>query len=234
MSRGNYTATAPTLADGENWPLRLDSAGKLLVSAAVDINAADLQIGAVEIKNATDDTRATVGANGLQVETRGAAAHDAAISGNPIRIGARALAANYTAVATGDAADLVSTLVGALIVKPYALPELDWQYAAASGGITDTSDVEVKAAAAGLKHYVTGCQVVNTDATVGTELVIKSAATVIFRIFVPASLASVSQPMPSNIQFPNPVRTVANEALNIAAITTSAQLYVNLQGYTAP
>ena len=37
---------------------------------AVNLETADIEIGAVEIKNATDDTRATVGANGLHVEVR--------------------------------------------------------------------------------------------------------------------------------------------------------------------
>lgn len=36
----------------------------------VDLNAADIEIGAVEIKNSTDDTRATVGADGLYADIR--------------------------------------------------------------------------------------------------------------------------------------------------------------------
>jgi len=36
----------------------------------ITVNTGDIQIGAVEIKNSTDDTRATVGVNGLYVETR--------------------------------------------------------------------------------------------------------------------------------------------------------------------
>lgn len=42
-----------------------------VVSATpISLNVGDLQIGAVEIKNATDDTRAVVGANGLYVDVR--------------------------------------------------------------------------------------------------------------------------------------------------------------------
>lgn len=36
----------------------------------VTVNASDIEIGAIEIKNSTDDTRATVGANGLYVDVR--------------------------------------------------------------------------------------------------------------------------------------------------------------------
>jgi len=113
-------------------------------------------------------------------------------------------------------------------------PTSSWQHAAASGGITDTNDVVVKAATPELRHYVKSCQVVNTDATVGTEFVIKDGSTVIFRIFVPQSIAAVTQPMPSNLRFSPPLKTTAGAALNVAAITTSAQLYANLQGFTAP
>ena len=37
---------------------------------SVTLSTGDVEIGAVEIKNATDDTRATVGANGLYVDVR--------------------------------------------------------------------------------------------------------------------------------------------------------------------
>ena len=44
-----------------------DSVYEILLASNVTLVAGDLQIGAVEIKNSTDDTRATVGANGLAV-----------------------------------------------------------------------------------------------------------------------------------------------------------------------
>jgi hypothetical protein len=54
--------TTPTI-------LEVDPAtGELLVKTSV--NVGDIQIGAVEIKNSTDDTRATVGTNGLYVDIR--------------------------------------------------------------------------------------------------------------------------------------------------------------------
>jgi len=162
----------------------------------------------------------------------GVAAHDAVISGNPVRIAGRALTANYTAVASGDVADFVTTLVGALITKPYAIPEQDWYYAAASGGITNTTDVVLSAAAgAGLRRYLTSISIQNASATVATEVVIKDGATVIYRGYVgtQALLNSVV-----NVTFPSPLKTTANTALNVACITTGAQVYVNAQGYTAP
>ncbi|MER9056412.1 hypothetical protein [Mesorhizobium sp. M0910] len=160
----------------------------------------------------------------------GAAAHDAAISGAPLRGGARALTANYTAVQTGDAADLVATLVGALIQKPFSIPEADWSYAAASGGEVGTADVPVKAAAAaGLRNYMTWLSAENVHATVDTEIVVKDGSTVIYRGFLKALGVG-----PLRISFPSPLKSTAATALNVANITTGAQVYFNCGGYVAP
>ncbi len=159
----------------------------------------------------------------------GQAAHDAAISGNPVRVGARALTANYAAVGTGDVADLVATLVGALITKPYAIPEAEWSYAAAAGGIVNTTDVVAKAAAgAGLRNYLIAFQVRNANAT-ATEFVIKDGSTVIWRGHLPASMTGSME-----VELPIPLKSSANAALNVACITTGAQVYFNAQGYVAP
>jgi hypothetical protein len=160
----------------------------------------------------------------------GNVAHDAAIAGNPVRIAGRALTANYAAVATGDVADLITTLYGALIQKPYAIPESDWSYAAAAGGIINTTDVPVRAAgAAGIRNYVTSATFSNASATVATEVVIKDgASTVLWRGFLPANAANVA------VTFPNPLRGTAATAVNVACITTGAAVYANLQGYIAP
>lgn len=159
----------------------------------------------------------------------GQAAHDAAITGNPVRTAGRALTANYTAVATGDTADIVTTLVGAQVTKPFSIPESDWTYAAASGGIVNTTDVVAKAAAgAGLRNYVTSFQFRNANAT-ATEVVIKDGSTVIWRGYASASMAA-----PEDVVLNTPLKTTANAALNVACITPGAQLYFNAQGYVAP
>ena len=120
-------------------------------------------------------------------------------------------------------------------IREIVSPGTNWQYAAASGGIVDTADNVLKAAgAAGIKNYLTHIDIINTDATVGTEVVVKSAATVIWRTFIPASLAAVTQPVPVSFNFPTPLQSAAAEALNVAAITTSGQVYVNATGYQAP
>jgi hypothetical protein len=158
----------------------------------------------------------------------GQSAHDAVIAGNPVRLAGRALTAAYTSVATGDTADLITTIQGVVITRPYQIPELEWSYAAASGGITNTTDVALAAAAgAGLRRYVTSIGISNASA-VATEVVLKDGATVIWRGYVAASA-----PL-THIDFSNPLKTSANAALNVACITTSSAIYINAQGYTAP
>lgn len=103
-----------------------------------------------------------------------------------------------------------------------------WSYAAGSGGITNTSDVTLVAAAGvGKSNYLTSLQVMNSSAT-ATELVIKSgASTVLWRARVGASMIQ-----PVSIEFARPLISANNEALTAACITGSTVTYVNAQGYT--
>lgn len=174
-------------------------------------------------------TAPSVSLTGTTNSIQGQTSHDGAISGSPIRVGARAVTTNYTAVSSGDAADLVSTLVGALITKPYSIPENDWTYAAASGGIVNTTDVAIKAAAgAGIRNYLTGMDIRNSHASVATEVVIKDGSTVIWRGQFNANSGM------TNVVFETPLKSTANTALNAACITTGASVYVNARGYVAP
>ena len=163
-----------------------------------------------------------------QVQAVGQAAHDAVIAGAPVRVGARALSAAYTTVATGDQADLITTLQGVLVTRPWQIPELEWSYASAAGGVINTTDVVLAAAAgAGLRRFIVSMSLSNNSAT-ATEVVLKDGATIIWRGHLPANA-----PM-SEIVFENPLKTTANAALNFACITTAAAVYVNAQGFTAP
>lgn len=112
------------------------------------------------------------------------------------------------------------------VVQP-ALAGNFWSYAGATGGITNTSDVAVKAAAgAGVRNFLCSLQVSNS-AAVASEIVVKDGATVIWRGYVPASMTTmVSVPMSPCL------RGTANTALNVAMITTGTATRVSAQGYT--
>jgi hypothetical protein len=143
-------------------------------------------------------------------------------------LAATGYSANPVAVTTARGVDLLATLIGAIVTKPYAIPEADWTYAGPLAGIATGSDTAVQAAAgAGIRRYVTGMQVQNASAT-ATEFQIRDGVTPVWRALLPANLG------PTNIDFPTPLRTTANAALNIQAVTASAVVIANLQGFTAP
>jgi hypothetical protein len=123
----------------------------------------------------------------------------------------------------------ISTIDGRQITRLNSIPENEWQYAAASGGITNTTDVALVAAqGAGIKNYLTGLSVANANAT-ASEIVIKDgASTVIWRMYLAANAPIQS------IRFSTPLQSTANTALNVACITTGTQTYISAQGYKAP
>jgi hypothetical protein len=153
----------------------------------------------------------------------GVGGHDAVISGFPLRIAGRAATANYTAVANGDTADVITTTVGAQISKPYAIPEAGFN---ASLALTTTTAVAIAAAAgAGIKRHLTALQAINTGAAV-TELIILDGATERWRFTLPVN-------DPVLIQFPTEITATANTALN-ANLSVAGTVRANFQGYTAP
>ena len=117
-------------------------------------------------------------------------------------------------------------------------PKLTWSYAPISGGIVDTADVTLTPApeTAGHRNYVTSIQILNTDATVGSEVVVKDGTTVIWRGYAQHSVAAVSQPGMVSIVFPGRGlrQPSVNSPLTAACITTSTQTYLNAQGYIGP
>lgn len=157
--------------------------------------------------------------------SNGQAAHDAAIAGSPHRVAGRAVTANYAAVATGDTADVITTLVGAQITKPYAIPEAEWSF---TGALTTTSDVAVQTAAgAGLKRHVTWVQATNTGGSgTSVDVLIRDGTTTRLQFTVPGS-QSVDFALPTGIPL------TANTALNVQ-LSAAGTVRFNALGYTAP
>ncbi|RWE56035.1 hypothetical protein [Mesorhizobium sp.] len=103
-----------------------------------------------------------------------------------------------------------------------------WRYAAAAGGEIGTADVSVKAAVVGQRNHMTWLTAVNAHATVDTEILVKDGATVLYRGFVKAAGGRL------DIEFRSPLSSSVNTALNVANVTTGAQVYFNCGGYVAP
>lgn len=155
----------------------------------------------------------------------GAAAEDTAAAGSPVQVAGKVRTANLATLVAGDVAALTQTSSAQVLVKDGHLPELDWVYAAASGGIVNTTDVAAKAAAgAGLRNYIYGAQIKNANAVAG-EFVIKDGAAVLWRGHLAANMLNAEE-----LNFKPPLKGTANTAVNIACITTGQQVYANLQG----
>lgn len=125
----------------------------------------------------------------------------------------------------GTGSDLTMTTSGALVIKPYSPPDADWLFAAPAGGIVNNTAVVLKAAATGLRQYMTGFDVFNAHTSVATEIVVLDGATVIWRTLLPPGGRLAPD-------FNVPLRSTAGAALSIQALT-AAQIYVNAAGYSA-
>lgn len=157
------------------------------------------------------------------VAAAGTVAVDAAI-GNPVTAGLRASNVNIAPMsAAGDSVGWMGTMIGAGIVKPYALPEAQFD---ASLALTSTTAVPIAtAAAAGLKRHLVAGQVINTGAS-AVELIILDGSTERWRLTLP-----VNVPVP--LDFPVHINVTAATALN-AALSAAGTVRANFQGYTAP
>lgn len=146
-----------------------------------------------------------------------------------VRVGVVARTSNLAAQTSGVLTDPTATAIGVPVEKPFSIPELDWLYAAASGGITDTANYQVIAAqATGIRNYVTRLNCKNASASVATEFVVKDGTTTVMDREHLGAGDRVA------VSFPTPLRGSAATAVNIAAITTGAQIYCNIGGYGAP
>ena len=119
----------------------------------------------------------------------------------------------------GDTAGAAAGSAGGIVLRP-------WSNAAAAGGITNTSDVTLVAAAgAGKSNYLTSIQLHNKSAT-ATEVEVKSGSTVLWRGYAPASGVG-----PVTVPFGTPLASAADTALTAACVTTSSATLINAQGF---
>lgn len=200
---GKYNASIPIFTDGNRADLQVNTRGSVRTA---------IMIGGTEV----------AGTNGGNVE---------GIAASGI-IGLYTLSIGYVS----DAGATVYRTRGdtnGLVSQPYAMTASRWQYAAASGGITNTTAaVTLKAAAgASIRNYITGLQISADALGVATEIIINDGAggTVLWRGKVQtAGLAAIT------IDFPVPLKGTANTLLEFATVTATVTggVYVNAQGFT--
>jgi len=170
------------------------------------------------------------------VKVVGQSAEGTSVGSYPIAIACEGRTSSKTSVATGQVIRPISTVDGRQIVRLNSIPENEWQYAAASGGITNTTTAVtlVAAQAAGIRNYLTNLQLSSDALGAATEIAIRDGAggTVLWRSKIGiAGIAGVS-----NIQFSDPLKSTAATLLEVVTLTASVTggVYVNAQGYIAP
>lgn len=129
---------------------------------------------------------------------------------------------------TGHRAAVRESVPLPTLTQPFVAPASRWQFAGATGGITNTTAVAIAAAGgAGVRNYVTAIQYFNS-AAVASEIEIRDGVTAIWRGYAPASMTQ-----PVSITFNSPLRGTANTAVNVAVLTTATATRVSAQGYVS-
>lgn len=174
----------------------------------------------------------------LTIEARlgGYANEGAAITNQPVPIALEGRTSSKTSVTSGQAVRPISTVDGRQVIRLNSIPENEWVYAAASGGIanTNTAVTLVAAQAAGIRNYLTNLQISSDVLGAATEIAIRDGAggTVLWRGKIgTAGIAGVS-----TIQFSDPLKSTAATLLEVVTLSASVtgSVYVNAQGYIAP
>lgn len=157
------------------------------------------------------------------VVVAGQGAEDTTAAGNAVRTGGRVRTSHPTSFAGNDAADVTMTTAAALVVRPYSVPEADWN---ASLALTATAAAALQTAAgAGLKRHITALQAINTGAAL-VDLILLDGTTERWRLPLPVNVPVV-------VDLPNGLVVTANTALN-ANLSAAGTVRLNAQGYTAP
>jgi hypothetical protein len=164
-------------------------------------------------------------ASGKAVPTQGEAAHDAAVTGNPVLGGGEARTSDGTPVTSGDVVRTLHDTLGKQVVLQGAVHDLQ------SNGLTNftnTTGADVIAAAgSGIKIAVTSVLVVNAHATVGTKVSIRDGTT--------AKITGYAAPLGGGFNLSAGGRplfiTTANTAVTAICATTSSDTDVSISGY---
>lgn len=190
------TPATSSSTDGDYQPLKTDSVGRLHVNGS-----------------------------GVNQPVVGAAAHDAAVSGNPCLAGMEARTAVGTAVQSGDVVRAQADVFGKQVVILGALHEE--QLNGLTNYTTNSGADLIAAQGAGIKIAVTSVLVTNAHATVGTKVSIRDGTT--------ARITGYAAPAGGGFALNAGGRplfiTAANAALTAICGTTGADVDVSVSGY---
>ncbi len=157
-------------------------------------------------------------------------------STNPVAIGLEGRTSSKASVSNGTLVRPIATVDGRQIVRLDAIPENEWSYVAASGGITNTTTAVGLAAGAGsgVRNYITSLQISSDTLGTATEVVIRDGVggAVLWR----AKIGTAGTVGIQDIRFHPPLRGSSNTLVEAACVTATGtgSIYLNAQGYKAP
>lgn len=161
----------------------------------------------------------------VTVPTGGSVAHDSADSGNPVKVGAKAIASQHglTLVAASDRTDVYTGLDGIIITRPHTNLE---SIVSGNASNTDGTSTQVVAASgdASVKTYLTSVILTNTSSS-NIYVEMKSGTTVKATIPLPANSGAIFNPpvpLPPN---------AANEAWNFDPSAATTTVYCSAIGF---
>lgn len=167
-------------------------------------------------------TQSSPSAAYLSSVVAGDIAHDAADSGNPMKVGSKAIAGQSTAtlVAAGDRVENYAGLDGVKLVRPHCGLE---DIVSGVAAITDGSSTSVIASAgAGVKNYITSVMIANTSATAVTvDLRDGAAGTVKATLPVPANTSGVVTNWPVPLPFSAATAVCADPSAAASTVTVT-------------
>ena len=200
------------------------SIGKLASNTGVTIGA--VEIAAAQTLATVTTVSTVTTCSTVTTLSGGGVAHDGVDSGNPVKIGGKAVStqSGQTAVASADRSDLIQDLDGTVIERPHTHGDMV-SGAASTTGTSDTSAVAAQGAST--YFYCTGWSIANTGST-ATLITFKdgSGGTALGYTVAPASggsnYSAGGKPL---------FRTSANTALYFACGSASTTVYVTVYGY---
>ena len=166
----------------------------------------------------------------------GASAEGGGAGTSPIVIGLESRTSSKTSVANSTLVRPIATVDGRQIVRLDSIPENEWSYVAASGGITNTTTpVDIAGGAgSGVRNYVTSLQLYSDTLGTATEIVLRdgTGGSILWRSKIGTNGTVGIQ----DIRFHPPIRGSTNTLMQFACVTATGtgSIYVNAHGYKAP
>jgi hypothetical protein len=197
-------------------------AAPVAVTNSVAVTATNLSTNLAQVAGTTTVTGGVAG----MLAVGGNIAEDTAATSNPVIVGGvvRTALPASTNIA-GDAIRATFSTSGQLVTKEFSPPDLDF---VTNQTITTNTQTAIRAAqGATVRQNITQITYQNTNAT-ATLVTIQEASNTLIVFNAPASMAN-----PVQLQFPTPLRSGLNAALNYTAGTTGASVLLNVTGYNS-